>query len=103
MMKDKRKEELKEKAEAVSACLGEVTLQNKEFSKVTEILEFLDKYCFYNVLIEAVGIAVEYRIPLSDSDRNEVVDVIRKKLEKKAKEYGDGILRQYKELDGLLK
>lgn len=105
-MEDKRTEELKEKAEKVSTCLEEITLQSEDFEKIFDAVEFLDTHSFYSISIKADDTDFEFEefeLPLWKSDKREVIDMIREKLEGRLKERRDKILELYEELDGLLK
>ena len=45
-MEDKRKEELKEKAERVSAWLEEINICEEEIARISEIFKFIERYWY---------------------------------------------------------
>lgn len=108
MMEDKRKEELKEKVDAVSDCLREIKLREEEVAKISEALEFMKRYWYCDIWIKAVddkdkSKVKEFKIPLWGMEGTKVIDVIEEELEKKAEEYRDEILKRYEKMDKLLK
>ncbi len=94
------------KAEDVSDCLSEIQLRKEETEKLSEIIEFLDTQCFYEIWLKKHtidGEPIEYRIPLTGQDRRNAVDMFREKLKEMIERHNDVITKQYKQLDMLLK
>lgn len=94
------------KAEDVSSCLSEIQLRKEETEKLSEIIEFLDTQCFYEIWLKkhtTDGEPIEYRIPLTGQDRRNTVDMFREKLKEMIERHNDVITKMYEQLDMLLK
>lgn len=107
-MEDKRKEELKEKADAASACLEEINICEEEIAKISEIFKFMERYWYCDIWAKAVddedsSKVKEFKIPLTARNRSKVIDIIKDRLTEEAEEYRDAILKRYEEMDELLK
>ena len=107
-MEDKRKEELKEKADAASACLEEINICEEEIAKISEIFKFMERYWYCDIWAKAVddedsSKVKEFKIPLTARNRSKVIDIIKDRLEEEAEEYRDAILKRYEEMDELFK
>lgn len=101
-MEDKRKEELKEKAERVSAWLEEIRLCNEG---ITETSKAFDNIYFNwpcDILVKPLD-EESFEIPLMGPSREKIIDAIKEELVKKSEGYMDKITKAYQELDKLLK
>lgn len=108
MMEDKRKEELKEKADAASACLEEINICEEEIAKISEIFKFIERYWYCDIWVKAVddkdkSEVKEFKIPLTARNRLKVIDIIKDRLKEEEEEDRDEILKRYEEMDKLLK
>lgn len=108
MMEDKRKEEIKQKADAMGACLEKIKLCGEELAKISKAFEFIERYWYCDIWVKAVNDedssnVKEFEIPLFGLEKSKAIDVIKERLEEKAKEYRSRILKQYEEMDTLLK
>ena len=107
-MEDKRKEELKEKADAASACLEEINICEEEITKISEIFKFIERYWYCDILVKAVddkdkSEVKEFKIPLTARNRLKVIDIIKDRLKEEEEEDRDEILKLYEKMDKLLK
>lgn len=101
-MEDKRKEELKEKAEMVSAWLEEIRLCDEEITKVSKAFEIIDFNWPCDILVKPLDEEI-LEVPLMGPHREKVIDTIKEKLTERAREYKDKILKAYQNLEELLK
>lgn len=107
-MEDKRKEEIKQKVDAIGACLEEIKLCEEELAKISEAFEFIERYWYCDIWAKAVddedsSKVEEFKIPLTVRNRSKVIDVIKDRFTEEAEEYRDEILKRYEEMDKLLK
>ena len=107
-MEDKRKEELKEKADAVSACLEEINICEEEIARISEIFKFIERYWYCDIWVKAVddkdkSKVKEFKIPLTARNRSKVINIIKDRLMAEAEEYRDEILKRYEGMDKLFK
>lgn len=107
-MEDKRKEEIKQKADAIGDCLEEAKLCEEELSKISAAFDFIERYWYCDIWVKAVddedsSKVKEFKIPLFGQEMSKVIDAVKESLEEKAKEYRCEILNRYEEMDELLK
>jgi hypothetical protein len=102
-MENKRKEEIKQKVDAIGDCLEEIKLCEEELAKISEAFEFVERYWCCNILIKPLDKEENFKIPLMGVYREKVISTIKEELTKKARCYKDKILKVYQELDELLK
>ena len=62
MMEDKRKEELKEKADAASACLEEINICEEEIAKISEIFKFIERYWYCDIWVKQLTIKIKAKL-----------------------------------------
>lgn len=107
MMEDKRKEELKNKANKINDLNRKIRACESLLEDASDTLEFLDIFQCHAISLAGYNDDGEYRenilMPLSDDDMIEVVDLIEKKLKTQLDEYDDEVVKAYQELDELLK
>ena len=101
-MEDKRKEELKENAEMVSAWMEEIRLCNEEITEVSKAFEIIDFNWPCDILVKPLD-EESLEIPLTGPSREKIIDAIKEELVKKSEDYMDKIAKTYQELDKLLK
>lgn len=101
-MEDKRKEELKENAEMVSAWMEEIRLCNEEITEVSKAFEIIDFNWPCDILVKPLDEEI-LEIPLTGPSREKIIDAIKEELVKKSEDYMDKIAKTYQELDKLLK
>ena len=107
-MEDKRKEELKEKAERVSAWLEEINICEEEIARISEIFKFIERYWYCEIWVKAVddkgeSKVKEFKIPLTARNRLKVINIIKDRLKEEEEEDREEILKRYEEMDELLK
>lgn len=102
MMEDKRKEELQEKAECVSAWLEEIRLCNKGITEVSNAYDNIDLNWPCDILVKPLDEEI-FEVPLMGPSREKIIDAIKEELMGKARDYKDKISKAYQELDKLLK
>lgn len=106
-MEDKRREELKSKADRINDLNEKVDFYKNKLEDMMNMLEFLDT--FECCVISLTGYSEDegYRecvpMPLRDNDIIEVENLIEEKLRNRINEYDDEIVKAYQELDELLK
>lgn len=92
---DNRIDNLLPKAEDVSGCLSEILLRKEEeVTNLSNIIEFLDTQCFYEIWLKKHNIdgeTIEYQIPLEEPDRRNVIDMFREILKKMIENHNDVI------------
>ena len=108
MMENKRKEELKEKADAASACLEEINICEEEIAKISEIFKFIERYWYCDICVKVVdgedsNKVKELEIPLTARNRLKGIDIIKDRLKEEEEEDRDEILKRYEEIDELFK
>lgn len=106
-MEDKRKEEIKSKADRINDLNKKIDFYKKKLEDTMNMLEFLDTFECSTISLTGYSDDEGYRecvpMPLHDSNMEEVVAMIEEKLGKQINEYDDEIIKAYQELDGLLK
>ena len=102
-MENKRKEEIQEKVEQVSAWLEEIRLCDEEITKISEAIEFIEFNWYCSILIKPFENEESLEIPLMGSYRAKVIDTIKENLTERARDYKDKILKAYQNLEELLK
>lgn len=108
MMEDNRKEEIKQKADAIGACLEEIKLYEEKLADISEAFEFMERYWYCDIWVKAVNNkdcskVEEFEIPLFGTDASKIIDVIKERLEERMKEDRDEILKRYEKMDKLLR
>lgn len=101
-MEDKRKEELKENAEMVSAWIEEIRLCNEEITEVSKAFEIIDFNWPCDILVKPLDEEI-IEVPLVGPHREKIISTIKEELKGKARDYKDKISKAYQELDKLLK
>lgn len=101
-MEDKRKEELKEKAERVSAWLEEIRLCNEGITEISKVFDNIYFNWPCDILVKPLD-EKSFEIPLMGPSRGKIIDAIKEELVKKSEGYMDKITKAYQELDKLLK
>lgn len=101
-MEDKRKEELKENAEKVSAWMEEIRLCNEEITEVSKAFEIIDFNWPCDILVKPLDEEI-IEVPLMGPYREKIISTIKEELKGKARDYKDKISKAYQELDKLLK
>ena len=101
-MEDKRKEELKEKGESVSAWLEEIRLCNEKITEASKAFEIMDFNWPCDILVKPLDEKI-FEVPLMGPSREKIIDAIKEELMGKARDYKDKISKAYQELDKLLK
>lgn len=106
-MEDKRKEEIKSKADRINDLNEKIGFYKKKLEDTMNMLEFLDTFECRTISLTGYSDDEGYRecvpMPLHDSNMEEVEGLIKKKLRNQINEYDDEILKAYQELDELLK
>ena len=101
-MEDKRKEELKEKAERVSAWLEEIRLCNEGITETSKVFDNIYFNWPCDILVKPID-EKSFEIPLVGPSRAKIIEAIKEELVKKSEAYMDKITKAYQELDKLLK
>lgn len=102
MMEDKRKEELKEKTERVSAWLETIRLCNEGITEVSKAFDIIDFNWPCDILVKPLDEEI-MEVPLMGPSREKIIEAIKEELVKKSEDYMDKITKAYQELDKLLK
>lgn len=106
-MEDKRKEEIKSKADRINDLNENIDFYKKKLEDTMDMLEFLDTFECRTISLTGYSDDEGYRecvpMPLHDSNMEEVVAMIEEKIGKQINEYDDEIIKTYQELDELLK
>lgn len=103
MMEDKRKEEIEQKTRVVRDCLEAIKFCEKEITKISELLDFMEKSWYCEIWVRPAGEKESREIPLIGPPRSKIVDAIKEELIKKAKDCKGEISEIHQELDRLLK
>ena len=101
-MEDKRKEELKENAERVSAWLEAIRLCNEGITEVSKAFDIIDFNWPCDILVKPLDEEI-MEVPLMGPSRAKIIEAIKEELVKKSEDYMDKITKVYQELDKLLK
>lgn len=101
-MEDKRKEELKEKTERVSAWLETIRLCNEGITEVSKAFDIIDFNWPCDILVKPLDEEI-MEVPLMGPSREKIIEAIKEELVKKSEDYMDKITKAYQELDKLLK
>jgi hypothetical protein len=106
-MEDKRKEEIKSKADRINDLNEKIDFYKKKLEDTMDMLEFLDTFECHAISLTGYSEDEGYRecvpMPLRDNDIIEVENLIEEKLRNRINEYDDEIIKAYQELDELLK
>lgn len=103
---DNRTDKVLIKANGVNGCLSEISLRKEEVDKLSKIIEFLDTHSLQEIWLKEYkgdNELIEHRIPLNGQDRRNTVDMFRGKLKEMIASHNDVIIKQYNQLDMLLK
>ena len=107
MMEDKRKEEIKSKADRINDLNEKIDFYKKKLEDTMDMLEFLDTFECHAISLTGYSEDEGYRecvpMPLRGNNMEEVVAMIEKKLENQVIDYDNEIVEAYQELDKLLK
>ena len=106
-MEDKRKDEIKSKADRIKDLNEKVDFYKNKLEDMMNMLEFLDTFECHTISLTGYSEDEGYRecvpMPLRDNDIIEVENLIEEKLRNRINEYDDEIIKTYQELDELLK
>ena len=106
-MEDKRKEEIKSKADRINDLNEKIDFYKKKLEDTMDMLEFLDTFECHAISLTGYSEDEGYRecvpMPLRGNNMEEVVAMIEKKLENQVIDYDNEIVEAYQELDKLLK
>ena len=100
-MEDKRKEELEEKAECVSAWLEEIRLCNEGITEVSKAFDAIDFNWPCDILVKPLDEEI-MEVPLMEPSRTKIIEAIKEGLVKKSEDYMDKITKAYQKLGKLL-